>query len=77
MDTKTGDIYTNEAFKKMMEMTYTGDKDSGHLKEMQVAPTKKQLKRKSIDPRAIGRVGRNEKCPCGSDKKFKYCCLNV
>ena len=21
-----------------------------------------------------GRVGRNSKCPCGSGKKFKYCC---
>ena len=19
---------------------------------------------------------RNDKCPCGSEKKFKYCCLN-
>jgi len=22
------------------------------------------------------KTGRNEKCPCGSDKKFKRCCLN-
>ena len=20
------------------------------------------------------KVGRNEKCPCGSEKKYKYCC---
>lgn len=23
------------------------------------------------------RIGRNEKCPCGSGKKFKKCCMNV
>lgn len=22
------------------------------------------------------KVGRNDKCPCGSAKKFKKCCLN-
>jgi len=21
------------------------------------------------------KIGRNEKCPCGSDKKYKHCCL--
>jgi hypothetical protein len=21
-------------------------------------------------------VGRNERCPCGSGKKYKHCCLN-
>ncbi len=23
----------------------------------------------------MGRIGRNEQCPCGSGKKFKHCCL--
>ena len=22
------------------------------------------------------RTGRNDPCPCGSGKKYKYCCLN-
>jgi len=22
------------------------------------------------------KIGRNEKCPCGSGKKYKKCCLN-
>lgn len=22
-------------------------------------------------------VGRNQKCPCGSNKKYKYCCLDT
>ena len=24
----------------------------------------------------IKNVGRNDKCPCGSNKKFKKCCIN-
>ena len=23
------------------------------------------------------KVGRNEKCPCGSEKKYKHCCGSV
>ncbi len=26
------------------------------------------------DPSTWGRIGRNEKCPCGSNKKYKHCC---
>lgn len=22
------------------------------------------------------KIGRNDPCPCGSGKKYKYCCLN-
>ncbi len=25
----------------------------------------------------FGKVGRNERCPCGSDKKYKKCCLPI
>lgn len=43
-------------------------------------PKSQNLKgRKSIDfstkTKKIKRVGRNEKCPCGSGKKYKKCCL--
>jgi uncharacterized protein YecA (UPF0149 family) len=38
-------------------------------------------KKKKVDdapnPVEIGdRVGRNDKCPCGSGKKYKKCCMN-
>ena len=23
------------------------------------------------------KVGRNEKCPCGSEKKYKHCCGSI
>ncbi len=29
----------------------------------------------SIKPRSLKKVGRNDPCPCGSGKKYKYCCL--
>jgi hypothetical protein len=33
-------------------------------------------KRKMAEKSAGGRkIGRNEQCPCGSGKKYKYCCL--
>ena len=25
----------------------------------------------------IGKIGRNDKCPCGSGKKYKKCCLDI
>ncbi|MBR0094072.1 MAG: SEC-C domain-containing protein, partial [Synergistaceae bacterium] len=25
------------------------------------------------DPRKVQKVGRNDPCPCGSGKKYKYC----
>ncbi|WP_105948345.1 SEC-C metal-binding domain-containing protein [Pseudomonas sp. LLC-1] len=32
--------------------------------------------RQSVDPRKFGRkVGRNEKCPCNSGRKYKKCCI--
>ena len=34
---------------------------------MIIEPTQKQLVRK--------RVGRNDRCPCGSGQKFKRCCF--
>ena len=35
----------------------------------------RDLKNKKIDPRLIGKkIGRNEPCFCGSQKKYKHCC---
>ena len=37
------------------------------------------IRRKTTTPcktiRTLPKVGRNEKCPCGSGKKFKKCCI--
>jgi preprotein translocase subunit SecA len=39
-------------------------------------PSKKSLKGKLVDVRTEPKVRRNEKCPCGSGKKYKKCCAN-
>ena len=35
--------------------------------------------RSTKEPRRIitKKIGRNEKCPCGSEKKFKHCCGRI
>jgi len=43
----------------------------------QVIANVKSEDRNSKDPTSWGNVGRNEKCPCGSEKKFKQCCGNT
>lgn len=31
-----------------------------------------------IPPRVLPKkIGRNEICPCGSNKKFKHCCIDI
>ena len=56
----------------------------GLIKQIELPPdkwlvkTREQLKeRPSTLPRkrAVQKIGRNEKCPCGSNKKYKQCCI--
>ena len=60
MDVRTGKIFTPEQVLAMARS------EQRFMRPMQVPPTVKQ--------RRIGKVGRNEPCPCGSGKKFKKCC---
>ena len=39
--------------------------------------TKKEDNKKKIEEKTKKKVGRNEKCPCGSGKKFKHCHGNI
>jgi hypothetical protein len=41
-------------------------KGAERLRETRIANAKK----------IVGKIGRNERCPCGSGKKFKKCCIN-
>jgi uncharacterized protein YecA (UPF0149 family) len=60
MDVRTGKIY---------ESRQDASPDAQeHLKEMVIKPTTVQRNKM--------RVGRNDKCPCGSGKKFKKCCYS-
>lgn len=83
MDTRTGNIFSNEQIDELGKYLNDGgpkpewfakmaEKERPRyedLKPMKVAPTPRQMRRKKI--------GRNEPCPCGSGKKFKRCCLNT
>jgi hypothetical protein len=38
--------------------------------------TKKQMNQTVVPVTPKNPIGRNDKCPCGSGKKYKQCCLN-
>ena len=38
-------------------------------------PEKKDEPKSPVDTNQ--KIGRNEKCPCGSEKKYKHCCGSV
>ncbi|MDD5589101.1 MAG: SEC-C metal-binding domain-containing protein [Candidatus Nanoarchaeia archaeon] len=61
MNIETGEIISNDEYNNLDDL-----KKEKYI-EMKVNPTRRQLKRK--------KVGRNELCPCGSGKKFKFCHL--
>jgi len=47
------------------------------IKTLEAESRKRQIIEGSYQPRIIKRkVGRNDPCPCGSGKKYKYCCMN-
>jgi len=60
MDTRTGQIFTDEEVREMNE------EDLAYMKRMERPPTVRQITRKVID--------KYDPCPCGSGKKFKWCC---
>lgn len=68
MDIRNGRIFTPEEMQKFRD-AMTDPKEAESLKEMKVAPTRRQMSRNPP------KVGRNEPCPCGSGRKFKKCCL--
>ena len=39
--------------------------------------TKKEQEANIVPVRTTPKIGRNEKCPCGSNKKYKNCCLTT
>ena len=77
MDTKTGDIFEMAAMEKMRDKLISAGLPLSHFIKMKLPPTPTQLHRKPVSTVAIGRVGRNEPCPCNSGKKFKKCCLTT
>ena len=53
----------------------TKDKESIKISKKKVITGKKKVKMKRITAqKSYKKVGRNDPCPCGSGKKYKYCC---
>ena len=63
MDVRTGRIHSAESIASMMSL---GSSLPSGLVPMELLPTARQLKRMQ--------VGKYDPCPCGSGKKFKFCC---
>ena len=68
MDTRTGEIVTEEEAKRRILQDY---RLRDCLVPMELPPTPRQMHRRPP------KVGRNEPCPCGSGKKFKRCCYRA
>ena len=47
----------------------------GKGKRFKISPKLSLRKSVVTGPRKILKVGRNDPCPCGSDKKYKNCCI--
>ena len=39
--------------------------------------TKNEDVNKKVEAKSEKKVGRNDKCPCGSGKKYKHCCGSI
>lgn len=63
MDTRTGEIFTPEQMKLLGKSM-----ESPFMKPMVISPTPQQMARKPPI------VAPYDPCPCGSGKKFKFCC---
>lgn len=79
------DTMSEQEFQPVLELLQGGDPDAIALKagitkeklfqarDALLAKAKKQRAIEEDEP--LTKVGRNEPCPCGSGKKYKYCCL--
>ena len=48
--------------------------DALKVKEVEKPEKTNDTKDGSNKPKRVTKIGRNEKCPCGSGKKYKQCC---
>lgn len=68
----------------MQETEYSGKKlqeffaafTEGEIEQMMDARLKELESMGHTFVRRVHKIGRNDKCPCASGKKFKKCCLN-
>lgn len=61
--------YTTDVFDKELRAIETKDKNTSEKKKERKVYKNKVWEREYD-------IGRNDKCPCGSGKKYKKCCLD-
>lgn len=66
MDTRTGEIGDYEEMRKRIPERFLKPVDIHNLSQKN-----QQLFRQG----KLDKIGRNHKCPCGSGKRFKRCCM--
>ena len=73
VDLKTGNDYRDN-IKPSVPASYY---DDAHLLFGNKDAENKEYTIKNLETKEEKKVGRNEKCPCGSGKKFKHCHGNI
>ncbi len=86
MNSNTGEIhqFDNEEQLKKVQATLGDalvkidkkDMTEKQRKEMKVSKHDSRSKLGLLRRKTIKKIGRNNPCPCGSNKKYKKCCLN-
>lgn len=71
MDTRTGEIMGKEELQKRMGKEAFKD----HAKPIREDALSSR-RRRQLERTGKTKVGPNEKCPCGSGRKFKKCCMH-
>lgn len=55
---------------------FTQKSEDSHISDVDYGKMLRELDRGWDSPAKKIKIGRNDPCPCGSGKKYKYCCLN-
>ncbi len=75
MDMMTGKLYEAATVQQMRDAGFLTEKDTGEMYDHRNGHTLKPVS--NVSPRMLRRmrVSKNDRCPCGSGFKAKYCCL--
>jgi len=77
MDTRTGEVMSTENLEKLLEKLPKKEREKAlgdYIKEVEFDNLPRANQRELMKT-GLTKIGRNQKCACGSGKKFKNCCL--
>ena len=67
-------VCTLETTEENYESKQKSDVPSGKIPALLAVREQIVKQAKCVMSSTLSKVGRNDKCPCGSGKKYKYCC---